>query len=52
MCSEEKETKNKYGVVTHEFLTKNKNECIAIDLKGPIKTRHFKTSINENTSIY
>ncbi|KAG0420244.1 Transposon Tf2-9 polyprotein [Dictyocoela roeselum] len=47
VCNREKDETKKYGVVKYELNAENKNECVAIDIKGPIKMRHFKTSIKK-----
>ncbi|KAG0420547.1 hypothetical protein EQH57_0105 [Dictyocoela roeselum] len=46
-CNREKDTAQKYGVLEYENNTRQRNKCIAIDIKGPIKLRHFKTSVKE-----
>ena len=47
ICSKNKVTKHKYGKLQNVFTVKNKNETVSLDLKGPIKTKHFNTQIKE-----
>ncbi|KAG0425545.1 Transposon Tf2-9 polyprotein, partial [Dictyocoela muelleri] len=48
ICNKEKNETYKYGIVKYEFNVKEKNECVSIDIKGPVKMKYFKTNMNKN----
>ncbi|KAG0438521.1 Retrovirus-related Pol polyprotein from transposon [Dictyocoela muelleri] len=41
-CNTSKEFRRIYGATNNHLSVSNINECISIDLKGPIKSHHFK----------
>lgn len=46
-CIRCKNTRHKYGKLIKPFKIENINDCVSLDIKGPIKTLHFKTNIKE-----
>lgn len=41
-CNREKEFTHNFGITTNEVNTTKINEVVGLDIKGPIKTSHFK----------
>ncbi|KAG0438595.1 hypothetical protein DMUE_2995 [Dictyocoela muelleri] len=45
-CNTSKEFRRLYGVTTNNLSVSKVNECISLDIKGPIKYHHFRNTLN------
>ncbi|KAG0441420.1 Transposon Tf2-8 polyprotein [Dictyocoela muelleri] len=45
ICNISKDLNNQFGITENELKALKNNECVAIDIKGPIKSCHFNDNI-------
>lgn len=48
VCNREKEFTHNFGITKNEVNTTKINEVVGLDIKGPIKTSHFKGRNDKN----
>ncbi|KAG0420678.1 Transposon Tf2-8 polyprotein [Dictyocoela roeselum] len=47
VCNFSKDYRRLFGSTVNKLSVTKTNECVALDIKGPIKIRHFKTNIKK-----
>ncbi|KAG0437434.1 hypothetical protein DMUE_3686 [Dictyocoela muelleri] len=45
VCNTSKDMNSKYGITTNDLLVSKPNECVALEIKGPIKSCHFNPQL-------